>query len=176
MQEKITIVSQALCMKYAQKDIAREHRVTISAVSGLVQKALRNKNFLSEMITERDHKEQSRERVAGAIKEMNMREEFIDSVAHVENGLKAEKIEPPKSHVLRSIMRNDLEMKFKKIIPVAWTANSPRNLILRQRFALAFLEINLEKKIVVSLDETWIGMSDFRRRKWCAPGKINSVA
>jgi len=56
LQEKITIVSQALCMKYAQKDIAREHRVTISAVSGLVQKALRNKNFLSEMIAARDHK------------------------------------------------------------------------------------------------------------------------
>ena len=66
-------------------------------------------------------------------------------------------------------MKKDLKMKFKKIIPLALTANSHRNMILRQRFALAFLEIDLKTKVVWNIDETWAGMSDFRRRKWCAP-------
>ena len=73
-------------------------------------------------------------------------------------------------------MRKDLGMRYKKVIPVAWTANSHRNLILRQRFALAFLQIDLEKKVVISCDESVLGMSDFRRRKWCEPGQVNSVA
>lgn len=150
--------------------------MTVGAVSGLVQKALRNKNFLSEMISERDLRQQNRQRIAEAITEMSAREEFIDSVAHVEKELEKTAGPQVKSHVLRHIMRYDLKMRYKKIIPLALTANSPRNLILRQQFALAFLEIDLEKKVVISVDESWLGMSDFRRRKWCGPGKINSVA
>ena len=28
----------------------------------------------------------------------------------------------------------------------------------------------------MNIDETWLGMSDFRRMKWQAPGTTNSVA
>ena len=31
-------------------------------------------------------------------------------------------------------------------------------------------------KTIINVDETWLGMSDFRRRKWQAPGTNNSVA
>ena len=150
--------------------------MTAGAVSGLVQKALRNKNFLSELISERDLRQQNRQRIAEAITEMSAREDFIDSVAHVQKELEKAAGPQAKSHVLRHIMRHDLKMRYKKIIPLALTANSHRNLILRQQFGLAFLEIDLEKKVVISVDESWLGMSDFRRRKWCDPGKINSVA
>ena len=57
--------------------------MTAGAVSGLVQKALRNKNFLSELISERDLRRQNRQKIADAITEMSAREDFIDSVAHV---------------------------------------------------------------------------------------------
>ena len=67
-------------------------------------------------------------------------------------------------------------MRYKKVNGIAWTANSHRNLILRQQFALEFLKIDLEKKVVINVDETWIGMSDFRRRKWCQHRHNNSVA
>ena len=30
-------------------------------------------------------------------------------------------------------------------------------------------------KVVLNLDETWLGMSDFRRKKWQVPGTTNSV-
>ena len=37
--------------------------------------------------------------------------------------------------------------------------------------------INLlhQGKTILNVDESWIGMSDFRRRKWQAPGTTNSV-
>ena len=91
LQEKITIISQALCLKYAQKDIAREHRVSVSAVSGLIFKARRNPNFMVELIAERDRKLEARSKIAEVVTEMNKRDEFIDSVAHVKKELQKEK-------------------------------------------------------------------------------------
>jgi len=41
---------------------------------------------------------------------------------------------------------------------------------------LAFLKIDLAEKTVWNIDETWLGMSDFRHMKWKEPGKTNSVA
>ena len=66
-------------------------------------------------------------------------------------------------------------MRFKRVKSISLTANSVRNLILRQQFALAFLKLDLSKKIIINVDETWIGMADFRRRKWCLPRSTNSV-
>jgi len=38
------------------------------------------------------------------------------------------------------------------------------------------LDIDLEKKVILNVDETWLGMSDFRRRKWRPHRHTNSVA
>ena len=37
------------------------------------------------------------------------------------------------------------------------------------------MKIDLGNKNIISIDESWIGMSDFRRMKWCRIGKPNSV-
>ena len=37
-------------------------------------------------------------------------------------------------------MKQDLNMSYNCVVPIAWTGNSERNLILRQQFALAFLK------------------------------------
>ena len=107
---------------------------------------------------------------------MNRKNQIIDSVAYIQKELKLGSSKKPRAHLIRSVLRQDLGMRYKKIVPIAWTANSHRNLILRQRFALAFLGIDLDKKVILNIDETWIGMSDFRRRKWCQHRHINSVA
>ena len=150
--------------------------MTTGAISGLVVKALKNPKFLQELISERDRKEKARMEVADVVKQMNIRDEFIDSAAHIKKELEVQKMPAMKEHVIRSILRKDLRMRFKKVVSVALTANSHRNLILRQQFALKFLDIDLEKKVVVSIDESWCGMSDFRHRKWCQQGQTNSVA
>jgi hypothetical protein len=50
-------------------------------------------------------------------------------------------------------MRQDLRMRYKKVLPISWTGNSTRNLILRQQFALAFLKVDLSKKVILNIDE-----------------------
>ena len=142
----------------------------------MVSKAHKNPNFINELISERDRKQQQREEIAEVVAEMNKRNQFIDSVAYVQKELELVTAGPPKAHLIRSVLKKDLGMTFKKVNGIAWTANSHRNLILRQQFALAFLEIDLEKKLVLNVDESWCGMSDWRRMKWCQHRHNNSVA
>ena len=77
---------------------------------------------------------------------------------------------------LRKVLRKGMGMKYKKIKAIPWQGNSAKNLITRQHFALAFLKIDMEKTRIINVDETWLGMSDFKRMKWCPPGNSNSVA
>ena len=130
IEDKITIVRQALLLKILHKDIAKEHQVTPSAVSGLVGKALKNPKFLQELLADRDRKEQNRQKIADLVVEMNMRDEFIDSAARVQKEFEKRGGPETKTHVVQSVLRKDLGMRFKKVSPIALTANSHRNLIL----------------------------------------------
>ncbi|TFH49609.1 MAG: hypothetical protein E4G89_04575 [Methanothrix sp.] len=75
-----------------------------------------------------------------------------------------------------SVMKQELGMRYRKIKTVSLHSNSERNLVLRQRWALEFLAQARKKKVFINIDETWLGMSDFRRMKWQCPGTTNSVA
>ena len=72
-------------------------------------------------------------------------------------------------------MKRDHGMRYRKIVDVAIFSNSERNLVLRQRWALEFLTLARNKHTFLAVDESWLGMSDFRRRKWQEPGTTNSV-
>ena len=72
-------------------------------------------------------------------------------------------------------MKKELDMRYKKVKPVSLHANSAKNLVLRQQFALKYIELLQAGKIFINVDETWLGMSDFRRMKWQPAGSTNSV-
>ena len=73
-------------------------------------------------------------------------------------------------------MKQELGMSYKRISAVSWKANSPRNLILRQQFALSLLSsLRSKYTTIINVDETWLGMTDFRRMKWQEKGQSNSV-
>ena len=73
-------------------------------------------------------------------------------------------------------MREEMGMRFRKIVPVSIHGNSEKNLVLRQQFARVLIDLLMQGKTILNVDETWLGMTDFRRRKWRAPGSTNSVA
>lgn len=120
-----------ICKKYKHSDVAKEHRITPAYVSLLAQKALKNKHFVKELLSEESRREEPREKIAEAVREMNRKNEIIDSVAHIQKELKIGSGDPPRAHLVRSVLRKDLGMSYRKIVPIAWTANSHRNLILR---------------------------------------------
>ena len=67
-------------------------------------------------------------------------------------------------------------MRYRKVRHVANSANSATSKVVRQHWALAFLKSYKNNRVYLNLDETWLGMSDFRRMKWQIPGSNNSVA
>ena len=40
---------------------------------------------------------------------------------------------------------------------------------------MAFLKLDLNNKRIINIDETWLGMSDFRRMKWKPYDKSNTI-
>ena len=73
-------------------------------------------------------------------------------------------------------MKKDLGMRFKKVVHVSIHANSDKNLVLRQQFALKYIELLVSGFTIIDVDETWLGMADFRRRKWRAKKSTKSHA
>ena len=73
-------------------------------------------------------------------------------------------------------MRNELGMRYRKVVAVSVHANSEKNLVLRQQYAQEIIKLLSMGRIILNIDETWLGMSDFRRMKWRAKGTTNSVA
>ena len=67
-------------------------------------------------------------------------------------------------------------MSFKKITRISVHANSTKNLILRQQFAVEFIKLLVAGKTILNLDESWLGMTDFMRMKWMKRGSSNSHA
>ena len=64
---------------------------------------------------------------------------IIDSAKAVTASINAEGREPVSECTVRSVMRDDMDMRFRKIKTVSLHSNSDKNLVLRQRWALEFL-------------------------------------
>ena len=75
---------------------------------------------------------------------------------------------------LRNCLFGKMGLRYKRIEPISWQGNSPKNLILRQHFAIGFLKHDITKKLIINIDETWLAMSDFKRMRWAPIGECNS--
>jgi transposase len=73
------------------------------------------------------------------------------------------------------MLTRDFGMSFRKVKALSLHANSERSLVLRQQFALLFLEHLHAKPRVINIDETWLGMTDYRGTKWCHRHEPNSA-
>lgn len=81
-----------------------------------------------------------------------------------------------KQREIASIMKKNLNMSYRKIQTVTLRTNSEKNLVLRQQFALKLIEVLQSGKRVIKVDQSWLGMSDFRRTKWSPKDQTGSVA
>ena len=66
-------------------------------------------------------------------------------------------------------------MAYKKITKVPQHANSEENLVKRQQGAKEFLNQWKTKTRIINVDESWLGMTDFRRRKWSSKDSFDST-
>ena len=67
---------------------------------------------------------------------------------------------------VREILKQVLGLKYKKVKRVMYTANREKNLVLRYEYAKVLIGLLESRTRIINIDETWIGESDFLRRKW----------
>ena len=73
------------------------------------------------------------------------------------------------------VMKNDMGMRYRKIVKSSLHLNTSKNQIMRQEWAQRFIKLWDDGKVFMNLDESWLGMSDFRCRKWQPSGAPNSL-
>ena len=176
VREKIKIVHKVICEHHSEKEVAKEHRISQQYVSYLCMKTRKNPKFLTEMASENQKKAAVRVDVLQVIMDYFNNERHVGSTRELKSMLKEEHGIDIKPWTLRQYLRKELNLRYKRIEDTSWKGNAPKNLILRQHFAIGFLRLDLTKKTIVSCDESWLGMSDFRRMKWSPVGRPNSVA
>ena len=66
-------------------------------------------------------------------------------------------------------------MSYRKVVKLPIHANSERCLVQRMHCAMKFLELTPKTRRIISLDESWINLTDYRRRKWQVKGLPNSI-
>ena len=119
--------------------------------------------------------EQKHSEIKEAIGTMVDQDTFLDSVGSIHKTLVSQHQLEVKPKDVHHVLKHELQMSYKKVSPVSILANSAKNLVLRQQFALKFLELLQSKKVILNIDETWLGMMDFRRMKWTPKHSTNSV-
>ena len=73
-------------------------------------------------------------------------------------------------------MKDNFQMRYRKIKRTAATCNSLKNIMLRHHYAKFLTNILLEGKRVLNIDESWIGATDFRRQKWSRKSEPDSIS
>ena len=122
--EKVEIVYKVIVLNEFQKDVAKAYRININTVSRLITKAKKNKAFLSGLLDKDEIQEETRIRMAKIIDGMNKQDLFIDSVACVKSQLHEEHDIETKEWIVKDVMKNELDMSYKKVKAVSVHANS----------------------------------------------------
>ena len=108
------------------------------------------------------------------VNKMLEEDKIIDSAQSVCRRIESEVGIDVSFDFVRSVMTEEMGMSYRKIVKASYHSNSPQNLILRQQWALKFIDLWEAGYTFLNIDETWLGMSDFRRMKWREPGSTNS--
>ena len=87
---------------------------------------------------------------------------------YIEHGLQVRDWE------VRKIFRERLGLRYKRVKRIAFKGNTDKNLYLRQRFGMRLIELLQAGKRVLGVDETWLGDTQFVRRKWAMKGSTFS--
>ena len=94
---------------------------------------------------------------------------FIDSCKMVLDKVRTVSSKPNTDSEFRKLVLEDLTewevqtvmkdkgLRYKKVAQIAMSANSERSLVLRQQWALKMLQQNPKNKVLINLDETWLG-------------------
>ena len=72
------------------------------------------------------------------------------------------------------VLKEHLKLKYCRIRDQAMQVNSPLNIHKRQAWAETFLRKDVQNKVILNMDESWLDKTDYRRMSWSKIGQQNS--
>ena len=173
--EIVQICHEALILKQHHADIAKWHNVSAATVSRHSSKAKKNPEFMSELYSKQDQLEQDRLGIIYAVQECMDAGSIITSTKMVQELLPAGSKGKTRPQLVREVLRDHFGQTYRKVTHLAPKQNSDRNIILRQRWAMAFLEVVKQKSRIINVDESALTYLDFRRRIWAEKGSSHGM-
>ena len=111
--------------------MAKEYRVSSQVVASLVHKAKKNKQFLKELLDARGLHDRQLETINKTVGALNQSRSIIDSAKDVVTKVNVDAEAPVTEKQVRSVMKEELGMCYRKIKTVSLHSNSEKNLVLR---------------------------------------------
>ena len=149
-----------------------------STVKSLISKAKKNPDFVAEIYSKPNMATLKYDIVSKVINQLISKDTFIDNCDQVlelvyEQDERARMLVHRNRQDVYLINKTDVNkivkemgLRYRKVKHIANTANSTTGKILRQQWAIRFLDKYHKDRVYLNLDETFLGMSDFRRMKW----------
>ena len=158
-----------------QREVAKQYKVKEKLVCTLVNEAKR----MPERQDQLKQKEKEQMKIKKTIE--IVAEKFLERSIPIKKASMVQSecqqlhgLEVPIEKVRRHL-KEELGLGYRMARKVPLQANSERCLVLRQRFALVMLDLLLEGKRVMNVDESWLNETTFTRKIWCpsnAPATI----
>ena len=145
-------------------------------VCQLVKKVRLAKHSYAAVSEKKDQKQLRKDELVGQV------QEYIESGQHVWTAeqvrshlLKTKELDYP-VQLVRDVLRNTFNMRYRVLKKVEYRGNSERCLVTRMHYAKKVLELLKSGVRIVNIDETWLPHFDYRSKKWRQRGEQNTVS
>ena len=141
----------------------------------LISSQKKNKDLMTQLIEKQEEDFLLRRLIQDAAEQLKKEGRKLTSAQVVQSHIKTVNRKDVELKVVKDVLKKDLDMTFGKARDQAININSTRNVLLRQAWALRFLKPDLNKKVILNVDESWIAQTDYRRMMWRVKGESASL-
>jgi hypothetical protein len=172
--EKIAMLRQVTVECRSVKEVAGDHQLKPCVLSQLLCRAKKDKNYMPMMLEKQEEHVHHRKLVIEAVISLCADDDQIASVRQVRDHIQKEHEVVLSESLIASVLKEDLRMRYSRIREQALHVNSPLNVHKRQGWAQTFLRHDIQNKVILNVDESWLDKTDYRRRSWSAVGQKNA--
>jgi hypothetical protein len=173
-QDLIDITHKVLIQQEFQRDVAKEFRTTQQAVSNIVRSAIKDPSIFEKRRLKKEGKQECRDAVKRGVNWLQAYGVPLESANSIALAVKDLTEINVSNGLVKDVLKKDIGMRYRRIQRVPLHLNSVKNRILRQQWAIKYLEL-IRDKIWLDIDESWLSDSAFLRKKWSMPGDNNSL-
>lgn len=152
-----------------QREVAEEYRVSVALVSRVARKA--TSDVIKFKFENEEASVEDIRKIKAACRRLLERDGVISSAVQVLNAAQAGHSRKLGLKKVRSVMRDELGLKFKKSRPILARTNCISSRYQRQQSALHLIDALMAGKRVLNIDEASLSETSFIRKGWGERGK-----